>query len=84
VLDVGLRLTRSAANQQSTHQGQAFATEFYLWLSFRPQNPAAAVPLMSDASGLLAQAPCDDNDQACLDEAAESEPDLAAIREDVQ
>jgi hypothetical protein len=85
VLDVGVRLRRSGdhAQRAAEREAQAYTTELYLWLSFRPLSPAASLPLWSDASGLLLQAPCEENDTACLDETSESEPELAAVREDV-
>ena len=85
VLDVGVRLTRSSAHAQrlAERDAQAFATEVYVWLSFRPLSPAASLPLWSDASGLLLQTPCEENDLTCLDETSESEPELSAVREDV-
>lgn len=85
VLDVGVRLHRAGAyaERAAVRDAQATTTELYVWLSFRPLNPAASLPLWSDASGLLLQTPCEDNDTACLDETSESEPELAAVREDV-
>jgi hypothetical protein len=85
VLDVGVRLHRSSsyAHHAAERDAQAFATEVYVWFSFRPFSPAAALPLPSDAGGLLVQTPCEESDVACLDEVSESEPELAAVREDV-
>ena len=82
-LDVGMRLVRTAQGHSAQRGRDSFTSEVYVWLSFRPQSPAASQPLVSDASGLLVQAPCEEGDVACLDEVAESEAELAALREDV-
>jgi hypothetical protein len=84
-LDIGLRLTRSAAlaSMSSERAAHQLAAEVHVWLSFSPQSPAAALPTPGEASGLTFVAPCDEGDSACLDEAAESEPELMPLREDV-
>ena len=85
VLDVGVRVTRSAAltRTSSDRAANELATTAFVWLSFRPPSPAATLPTPSQASGLAFVAPCDEGDSACLDEAAESEPELKPLREDV-